>query len=527
MNALHDLCLGDVLRENARSYPAHLATICAQHRLTYPQLDDRVNRLANVLAERDVARGDRVLWTGQNCHRFLETLLAAAKLGAVLCPANWRQSTDELRFIIEDSSPKVVIFQSEGLGDVQTSLKENLARGSGSWICHDTDTPDSYEALVAAGESSDPCQPVDPSSAVLEIYTGAFAGRPNGALLSHTAIISQDLVISTLQRINSETIFLANGPLFHVATLMSALATFHLAGTLVFTRRSSAEEICRLIDVEHCTSAFLMPNTMREMIELNRNGRYDLSSLRAFPGSKSWNQMVTIDDSPWGRDPAGYGQTEVMGLLTFNAIGGPGTGTSGRPSPLAQVRIVDPDGREVPPGETGEIVCRGPIVMNGYHDREALNAQRYRGGWYHTGDLARREEDGSISFIAPMMRMIKSGAENIYPAEVEACIASHPGVKEIAIIGVPDRKWTQSVKAIVVPQDGYEITPEEIIEHCRRNIASYKKPRSVVIVDALPRKEFAIDYDALDEAHGGGGYPGIGSLASSDTPATPRRSETT
>ncbi len=514
MDALHDLSLGDVLRENARSYPRHTAAVCGSARLTYPELDDRVNRLASVLSSKGVETGDRVLWTGQNCHRLLEALLAAAKLGAVLCPANWRQSVDELRFIVEDTTPRVVIWQAEEVGEVSIAVRASLpstpANDRITWICHDSVEPDGYESLLSRASNADRGLDVDPSAAVLEVFTGAFGGQPNGALLSHTAIISQDLVIGMLQRISSETVFLASGPLFHVATLMTALATFHLAGTLVFTRRTDAEEACRLIDSEGCTSAFLMPTTMHEMIDLNRDGRYDLSSLRTFPGGKAWNDMVTIDDSPWGRNPAGYGQTEVMGLLTFNAIGWPSDGASGRPSPLAQVRIVDPMGDDVQDGETGEIVCRGPIVMNGYFERPELNTVRQRGGWHHTGDLGRREPDGSISFIAPMLRMIKSGAENIYPAEVEACIARHPGVKEVGIIGVPDRKWTQSVKAIVAPKEGAHLTEQEIIEHCRSSIASYKKPKSVEIVEALPRKGFAIDYEALDEAYGGGGYPGIG-----------------
>jgi long-chain acyl-CoA synthetase len=218
--------------------------------------------------------------------------------------------------------------------------------------------------------------------------------------------------------------------------------------------------------------------------------------------------MITVDTSPWASRPAGYGQTEVMGMLTFNAVGGPAQGTAGRPSPVSQVRIVDPDGKEVPSGEVGEIVARGPTVMTGYHDRPEVNAERQAGGWHHTNDLGRREPDGSISFVGPKTRFIKSAAENIYPAEVEGCIARHPAVAEAAVIGVPDPIWTQSLKAVVVLRKGASATAEDIIEHCRANIASYKKPRSVELVDRLPREGFAVDYDALDERYGGGGYPG-------------------
>jgi acyl-CoA synthetase (AMP-forming)/AMP-acid ligase II len=149
-------------------------------------------------------------------------------------------------------------------------------------------------------------------------------------------------------------------------------------------------------------------------------------------------------------------------------------------------------------------------VMNGYHNRPELNATRLAGGWHHTNDLGRRELDGSISFVGPKGRLIKSAAENIYPAEVEGCIQQHPAVREVGVIGVPDPKWDQSVKAVVVLDEGATATEDDIIEHCRSLIASYKKPRSVVFVESLPRDGWMVDYDKLDAEHGGGGYPGSG-----------------
>jgi long-chain acyl-CoA synthetase len=177
---------------------------------------------------------------------------------------------------------------------------------------------------------------------------------------------------------------------------------------------------------------------------------------------------------------------------------------------LIELRVVDAEGVDVPPDEVGEMIVRGPVVMNGYHNRPSLNAEKFRGGWYHTGDLARRHGDGSVTFIAPMSRMIKSAAENIYPAEVEACLRQHPLVRAAAVIGVPDERWAQSVKAIVVLEEGASIDATELIEFCRASIASYKKPRVVTFVDELPMRGYAIDYDSLDAVHGGGGYPGGG-----------------
>jgi long-chain acyl-CoA synthetase len=507
VDLLHSLTLGDVLRENRRSYPQRDALVCGDDRYTYQAMDDRVNRLANALRTEGVGEGDRILWLGQNCHRVLEALLAAAKLGGVFCPVNWRQTAQELEFVIEDVTAAVVIWQDEEIGDVVRAARD--ATGSKAlWLQHDADGEGSYEAFLSSGAPDDLPQDVDPALPVLQLYTAAFTGQPNGAQLSHTAVVTQDLIMAMLQEITSEYRYLNSGPLFHIATFMTTLATFHFGGANVFTRRVDAEELCRLIDREKCTGAFVMGPTIDQMIEANKDGRYDLKSLRTFPGKKAWMEMVTVDTSPWARKPAGYGQTEVMGMLSFNAVGGEGTGTSGRPSPAIQVRIVDPDGNEVAPGETGEIVARGPTVMTGYFNRSELNAARQAGAWHHTNDLGRREPDGSITFVGPKTRIVKSAAENIYPAEVEACINRHPAVKESAIIGVPDPKWTQAVKAIVVLEDGETASAEDIIEHCRATVASYKKPKSVEFVDALPRQGWLVDYDALDAQFGGGGYPG-------------------
>jgi len=507
MDPLHALTLGDVLREHRRSHGSRTAAVCGEVRLSYADLDARVNRLANALVAAGFREGDRLLWLGQNCHRLLECLLAAAKLGGMFCPANWRQSPEEMAFVIGDLAPHTVVWQDTEIGATVRAARAAAGKGA-VWLRHDDTGTDSYEGFCATGTPEDPDVPVDPSRAVLLMYTAAFEGRPNAAMLSHTALVTQSLVMANVQRVDADYVFCNSGPLFHIATFMTTLATFQMAGTNVFTRRVDPEELCRLIETERCTGAFLLPPTIERIIELNRDGRYDLRSLRTFGGRPEWERMVSVDDSPWGRRPAGYGQTEVTGMLTLNCIGPPGAGTHGRASPAVQIRIVDPDGNDVPDGETGEIVARGPTVMNGYWNRPELNANRQRGGWHHTNDLGRREPDGTISFVGPKTRIIKSAAENIYPAEVEACIRSHPAVADAAVIGVPDPVWTQNVKAIVVLREGASATAEDIIEHCRARIASYKKPKTVEFVDAIPRKGLAVDYDALDARFGGGGYPG-------------------
>jgi acyl-CoA synthetase (AMP-forming)/AMP-acid ligase II len=501
--------LPSLLEEHARSRPDGLAVVCGDERLSWSELRDDVLQLARALHGAGVAPGDRVLWMGQNCHRLLELLAACARLGAIFCPVNWRQSSVELAFVLDDADPTLVFWQQEEVGEVMLAARET-ASTSTRWIQLDgaRNDEESFAAFVEATAPPPPGSGAHPEAAALMLYTGAFGGHPHGALLSHRALMTVGLANAMVRGLRPDDVFLNSGPLFHLGTWMCTLAAYVLGATNVFVPRVDADLVLRVVADNRCTGAFLMPTTVTDLVDLNRSVGADLTSLRWPKSTPEWDAMVSRDDSPWAQRPGGTGQTEVGGLATFAALGG--EGLHGRPFPLIELRVVDPEGNDVPPDEVGEMIVKGPLVMNGYHDRPELNAEKFRGGWYHTGDLARRHGDGSITFIAPMSRMIKSAAENIYPAEVEACLRQHPLVCAAAVIGVPDDRWAQSVKAIVVLQEGESLEAAELIEFCRASIASYKKPRFVTFVEELPMRGFAIDYDSLDAMHGGGGYPGGG-----------------
>ncbi|MGN9838205.1 AMP-binding protein [Nonomuraea sp. H19] len=496
---IHSLSLSDVLADHARSRPQVTAVVDGEVRLTYPALDDRVTRLASALAGLGISGGDRVLWLGQNSHAVLELLLACSRLGAIFCPANWRQSEDELRFVLTDLTPAAVVWEPS---DATTSLR---ASGAGTWV----QAGDEYEELVASGTSREFAQVAD-TEPVLALYTAAFDGRPSAALLSSAALVAHATSLLVVRQMEPDFTFLNNGPLFHVGTMMFCLATLQIGGTNVFTPAFDAEEVCRLIDAEKVTQAFLFGQMIDALVQANVGGKYDLSSLRFVAHSAEWDDMITVDDSPWCRSRmGGYGQTEVGGMLTFLGLAEGGAGFAGRPSPLVQVRILAPDGTELPAGEVGEICARGKTLFSGYFARPDLNEAKSRNGWHHTGDLGRREPDGTITFIGPKLRMIKSGAENIYPAEVERALKSHPAVADAAVIGIPDQTWHQAVKAVVALKPDATATQDELVEHVKAQLASYKKPKEVAFVDTIPKRGFTPDYDALDAAHGGGNYPGL------------------
>jgi acyl-CoA synthetase (AMP-forming)/AMP-acid ligase II len=509
MNPTMTISVADILRTHAHSYPQKTATVFGDRRHTYPQLQDRTTRLANALRQSGIGEGSPLLWLGQNSDRLLEVVLAAAQLGAIICPANWRLSTGEFSAIMEDFHPAVVFWQQQEVGDAVMAAREASATAAQArWICID-DPQDEYETVLSSGSEQDAEELIDPNLPLMQIYTAAFGGKPQGALLSHTSIMQQNMLLGLMQDIDSDYVFLNSGPLFHIGVWMSTWPTFLFGGTNVFVRRVDAQELCQVIDREGCAGAYTVHSTQEEMVEINKDGRYNLKTLRGFPGSPAWNEMTTPSDSLWHRKPGGYGQTEANGLISFNCFAAQMQGSHGRPSPLSAIRIFDEDGRDVAPGDVGEMVVRGPTVMNGYYRHGAEPVDRTINGWHRTNDLGRREEDGSITFIGPKQRMLKSGVENIYPAEVEQAINSMPGVAQSAIIGIPDPKWIQTVLALVVTDGSAEVDEAGVISHCKAHMASYKKPSKVIFLDAIAKKaDGSTDYDQLDETHGGGNYPG-------------------
>jgi acyl-CoA synthetase (AMP-forming)/AMP-acid ligase II len=500
--------VADVLREHRRSRPACIATIEKDRRFTYWEFDARVNQLVGMFLASGVAQGERVLWLAQNSLRLLEAFLACAKLGAIFCPVNWRLQTAEMVHVLKDFDPKIVLWQGAEIGEVVQAAHE-ADTGERLWIQCDGDTADGYEARLALFPDTDEELRLSPELPLLAIYTAGFAGWPRAALLTHSAIMYQNLIMGRAQHITHDTVILNSGPLFHLGTLMGMLATLHYGGANVFIRRMDAETVLKLIEAHRITHAFVPGPTLEQIRTINAGGRYDVSSLWAMPDASDWTSrsaMCAPAHAPIVQKPGGYGQSEVMGLLTLRSFGG--EGTAGRPSPMAQVCIADNDGNEVPSGTVGEILVRGPMVMLGYHSSQGPDCDRLINGWHRTNDLGVRLVDGSISFVGPKETMIKSGKENIYPAEVERCLREHAAVKDVCVIGVPDPTWQQSVKAIVQLADDVVLEPDELLSFCRERLASYKKPKIFEYVSELPRlKTGVVDRAAVDLRHGGGGYP--------------------
>jgi acyl-CoA synthetase (AMP-forming)/AMP-acid ligase II len=507
--SVHAYGLGDLLHEQARSRPHMPAVIDGEHRYSFAELDARVNRLAGVLRGRGVRRGDRVLWLGQNSFRVLEALLASARVGAIFCPANWRAAPAELRAMLDDFDPAIVFWQETEIGAGNREARAGW-KPEANWICHDgCEGEDSYEALLAVADPETEFAPVETSTPLLAIYTAAFSGRPGAALLSHESLMIIAWLAMQAQQIDERSGYLVSGPMFHVGVLMGTLGTFLAGGRNAFVPRVEATQLLEMIQDEKLTHAFVPQPTVLQMREANAGGKYDVSSLFCDAELSDYVMpLVMPRDAPAMKMPGGYGQTEIGGLAAVAWMGGTG---AGRPVPFIAFKIADDDGNELPRGETGEILARGPIVMCGYWNRPEENARRVVNGWHRTNDLGKRLPDGSLVFVGPKTTMIKTGIENVYPAEVESVLRTHPGVADVCVIGVPDPKWDQNVKAVIVRKPDTDFAPEHFIEHCRAQMASYKKPKLIEFTDALPRAATGfVDRAAVDAAFGGGGYPKVG-----------------
>lgn len=492
----------DALAQSAGERPAAI-DMSWSLRLDYAHLRQRARNLAGHWHARGVAPGDRVLWLGQNSARLLESLLASAYLGAIFCPVNWRQSPAELAFVIDDAQPRLIIWQQEDIGADSAEVRANDSDTS-RWLQHDD--PAGYESL-AGTVAALPVPAATSTQPVLMLYTAAFSGRPMAALFDHRALLAQCGIFAEMKGIDANSRYLNVGPLFHVATLLETLTHFLVGACNVFIRRAEPEWICQAIEREQCNAAFLLPPTIEKIVELQRNTPCDLKRLRALPGSPAWNAMISVDDSPWGRNPYGYGQTETFGYATYNLLAPEGKGNMGLPQPALQLAMLDASGNPLPAGQVGEIALHGPTVTLGYWRRDAENAARRSNGWFRTNDLGRLEADGTLSFIGPKGRVIRSGQENIYAAEVENCLRQHPDVADCAVLGVPDPVWDQRVLAVLVARAGATLSTQAIADHCLAHMASYKKPKEIACVENLPRLDGQIDYASLKDRYGAGGFP--------------------
>jgi long-chain acyl-CoA synthetase len=477
------------LRRAVQTNAKGTATICGERNQTWAQLQERVARLAGALQELGVGRGDRVAILALNSDRFVEYIYGVAWAGAASNPVNIRLAPAEIAYTLEDSGSSV-LFVDDTFAQVLPALRPLLTTVRHVIFIGDGPCPEGcldYEKLLA---ESAPVPDADAGGSDLAglFYTGGTTGKSKGVMLSHDNIVYNALNVLPTLGYDERAVYLHAAPMFHLADMASTFALTKVGGTHVTVPSFDVDAVLQAIATHRVTHSMLVPTMVNMLISSDRIHDYDLSSLERFMyGASPMSEAVlkkAMAMLPHVEFSQGYGQTEAAPLITFldprfHVEGGTKLTSAGRPAYGVEVVIMDPEDREMPRGEVGEICARGMNVMQGYWGLREETEQALRNGWLHTGDLGYMDEDGFVYIVDRAKDMIITGGENVFSIEVEDAIYQHPGVQECAVFGVPSEQWGEAVHAVVVPKPGVSLTAEDIIEHCRSRIAGYKLPRSV------------------------------------------------
>lgn len=512
MNPGHIAYLVD---RNARKYP-HREAICGpQERLNYQELRKKVLSASAALRFLGVRNGHRVATLMLNGPDLLVTYLALFRLGAILVPLNTRLAEAEWRYMLEDSGAIALITEEQyaaqacRLKAVVGSLQEVVcsgreAEGLRSWT---------ELAFLDASETTDTEPGLEQDLYIL--YTSGTTGKPKGAVITHNNFLWNAINAQVSGGFCGDDVVYYGLPLFHGAAMGGCFATLLLGGKVVLRPRFDPVELLRLIQEERITRVPAVPAMLLALLEAPEQDKWDLSSLKVFnTGATVVPQALKeklVEKFPWVSVVDSYGLTEATSYCTllpgkdFQRKGA----CVGKPHAYVEIRIVDEDGQELPPGRVGEVLVKGPNVMRGYWGKPKETEETLREGWLHTGDLGKVDEEGYLYIVDRKKDMIITGGENVYPREVEEVLHAHPGVRESAVIGVPDERWGEKVVAYVVAASESNPGVEELDQHCRGSLAGYKCPKEYIFLSELPRTSTGkILKRALREGHGSQSHHG-------------------
>jgi len=495
------------LRYAREQYPDKLAVVCGEERFTYAQFAERVSRLAGALRAAGVQPGDRVAFLSTNCHRLLEAYYGVLEAGAVLLPLNIRLGTDELAYILNDSGAKILFLESPFTPMVDSfrhrvSTVERFILLDGhpqaSWL-----SPQNYDELLAAATPyRADLMDFDENSLAELFYTSGTSAEPKGVMLTHRNVYLHAMAVCIAFQTSADTIELHTIPLFHANGWGVAHSVTFVAATHVMIHKFDPPEVFRLIEKERAQACSLVPTMAAALVNCSERTKYDLSSLKrvVIGGAASSPTLVREVEQKLGCTCfSGYGLTETSPMLSLSRMKWGlnwegeerynGQAMTGYAVPGMELRVVDPNDRDVArDGKTiGEIIARSDGVMEGYWRQPEATARAMRGGWFHTGDMATVNSNGYILIVDRQKDIIVSGGENISSLEIEKALVAHPSVYEVAVVPVPDQKWGEVPKALVVLKPGAEAGEQELLEFCRSRIARYKVPHTIEFLSALPK----------------------------------------
>jgi len=500
---IHSFTVYDMLKKNCRLFENATALVSGDVRITFGELLRGVQSLSGSLSIQGVNKGDRIAILAQNNHNFFLLLGAAAAMGAIIVPVNWRLSIDEIQYILQDSAPSTIFFDENFKNVISQlrakcdSLKKYFVFGQSEddYISF-TELMGNYPAKEAEIKGNDP---------YIIIYTAAIQGQPRGAILSQDNVIFCNIQVASMMGLSSNDTYLNFLPFFHVAGIVIPFSVMHLGGRNVIMAKFDPKAVAGKIEKERVTIITTFPPVLRQIMAEISKGTYDLSSLKyAFGFLESSDTIADFEKKTGCQFWVGYGQTETTGV-TCLGLKSEKPGSAGKQGTLVNIKIVDEYGRDLETGEKGEILVRSPIVFHGYWRQEELTRWTFRDGWHHTGDMGYLDNEGYLWYVGRKAEkeLIKPGGENVYPVEVEKVILEHPGVNEVTVIGVPDPKFGEGIKAVCVLRPNVRLSEQELIDFVAARIARYKKPGYVSFVDSLPKKEDgSIDREKVKALYG-------------------------
>ncbi len=495
LDRLHSLA--DITRQQRAQRPDAIAQIFAGRTTTYEELDIRASRIAHGLRQLDLAPQARIAYLGKNSDRFFEMVFGAFKANVVTVSVNWRLALPEIVYIVNDAGCEALFVGAEYY-DLVEALRADCPRLR-HVVAMDGDAAGwpAFDAWRNAQPAEDPQLEIAADDDVVQLYTSGTTGHPKGVQLTTANYMAFFRAAQAAEwgDFSPGEVTLACMPVFHVAGLNIGVIAVAQGSTSVIMKEVDPAQVLDFIPRYRINNAFFVPAVMLFMLQHPAAARTDFSSLRRLYYGAS---PIAEDLLRRARDVFGCAFYQLYGLTETAGAGAclpdhahdPAVGklrACGVPYPGIEIRVADPSGATLPPGEVGEILIRSAVVMKGYWGRPDATAAAIRDGWFHTGDAGYFDQDGYLYIHDRLKDMIVSGGENVYPAEVENAVFGHPAVADVAVIGVPDEKWGEAVKAVVVLKPGAETTTDDIIAFVRQRIAGYKVPKSIDIVSALPR----------------------------------------
>lgn len=485
-----NVTIGELLRSRAVLSGQEEAAVCNGQRFTFNELNQRANRFAGYLADQGFSRGDRVAICCKNSETVVTALLGAGKLGAITVLLNWRLQPRELGYILRNSGARLLVHDAEFDETVDAIIPD--ASFDSVLRVDRSDADNDFEQVLAAHPDSEPGIAVSDDDVVALMYTSGTTGHPKGVKLTHRALLSAAQNCAFTIDWPRQGRYLTIAPMFHIAGLMPVFANLYCTCSCVYLPDFHPVDVWDTIEQERISHFLAVPQMLAMMAQAPGIEQRDLSALVfAVSGASAVPASLIRQYASLGIDVYQvYGATECSGSATFwmPHMGEDSIRTVGRPVLHSHIRVLDPGtGAELPVGEVGEVCFAGPQVFAGYWDNDNATRGAIVDGFYRTGDLGFLDEAGCLTIVDRLKDMIISGGENVYPAEIEAVLAEHPAVMEVAVLGQPDAKWGEVPVAFVVQRPEVHLTAAVLVDYCRANLAGFKAIKGVRFVETLPR----------------------------------------